>query len=361
MKYIVYQTTNKQNGKIYIGVHKTKDPTTFDGYIGNGIYVGYSLENPKTAFQYALKKYGYDSFIRTVLKVYDTEEEAFDEEAKIVTLSFIRQDNNYNIKTGGMHGSWRFTSMYQYNYQGKLIKEWNCVSDIIEYYSCNPRRFHMAAIEKYSAFESYWSYEKYETLDVSEYRKAKHSELYQFTKTGDLIKIFKNTVTAVNELNLSNHSLNEAVSKHKLYKECYWTKDPDNIFNIIKTNQLFNTKNRNVYCYNSNKELIQEFLGLKDASDNLNIPYGTIKFAIIKGSLVSNKYYFSYIKDDRFVKYEGNPIKNKRVAQYDYGSGELVKIWDNITSCAKIHPKCRDVIKGGRNHTHGYTFKYIDD
>ena len=92
MKYIVYQTVNKENGKIYIGVHKTENPNIFDGYIGNGIKVGYSLENPKTVFQYALKKYGYDSFIRTTLKVFDTEEDAYDEEARIVTLDFIKSD-----------------------------------------------------------------------------------------------------------------------------------------------------------------------------------------------------------------------------------------------------------------------------
>ena len=36
MKYIVYQTVNKINNKIYIGVHGTESDT-FDGYIGNGI------------------------------------------------------------------------------------------------------------------------------------------------------------------------------------------------------------------------------------------------------------------------------------------------------------------------------------
>jgi len=112
MKYIVYQTTNKINGKLYIGVHKTENPNIFDGYIGNGIYVGYKLENPKTAYQHALKKYGYNSFIRTTLKVFDTEEEAYKLEGELVTLDFIRQDNNYNIKTGGIHGCWNYKIVY---------------------------------------------------------------------------------------------------------------------------------------------------------------------------------------------------------------------------------------------------------
>ena len=48
--YIVYCTTCTENGKIYIGVHKTKDPNIFDGYIGNGLEIGWNIKNPKTAF-----------------------------------------------------------------------------------------------------------------------------------------------------------------------------------------------------------------------------------------------------------------------------------------------------------------------
>lgn len=35
-KWIVYCTTCIVNNKIYIGVHKTKTPDVFDGYIGGG-------------------------------------------------------------------------------------------------------------------------------------------------------------------------------------------------------------------------------------------------------------------------------------------------------------------------------------
>ena len=351
MKYIVYQTTNKQNGKLYIGVHKTKDPDIFDGYIGNGIYVGYLLKNPKTTYQYALKKYGYDSFVRTTLKVFDTEEEAYDYEAQLVTLEFIKQDNNYNIKTGGLHGAWNYKTVYQFNYQGELIKKWDSISDIIEFYSCNTARIRMAVENKYSAFDSYWNFE--DSINIEEYRKSKVCELYQFSQKGELIKIFKTTSEASRILNYNLDSLNEAVSKKKLYKDCYWTKDPDNIYNIIKVNDLFNLRNKSIIQYDINMNPINEFISIKKASEELNIKYGTIASAIKKNSLVSEKYYF---------KYTSPIVKNKqKVAQYNYETGELVKIWDSITDCAKVHPKCRDVIKGGRNHTHGYTFEYIND
>ena len=77
-KYIVYQTTNLINNKIYIGVHVTNNSEKFDGYLGCGININspYFILHPKTPFQYAVKKYGTDAFKRTTLKVFNTKEEA---------------------------------------------------------------------------------------------------------------------------------------------------------------------------------------------------------------------------------------------------------------------------------------------
>ena len=58
MYYFVYKTTNKLNGKYYIGQHCTE-------YIDDG-YIGYGK-----VFIKALKKYGKDNFYRKKLK-FDT-------------------------------------------------------------------------------------------------------------------------------------------------------------------------------------------------------------------------------------------------------------------------------------------------
>lgn len=130
-KYIVYLTINKKskiNGlnRIYIGVHGTKDPNIFDGYLGCGIYVTQpsTYMYPKTPFQYAVKKYGVDSFERTVLYIYDTPKEAYQKEHELVTEDFVKLDHVYNVALGGEYEE-RYKPLYQFDLSGNLIKKWD--------------------------------------------------------------------------------------------------------------------------------------------------------------------------------------------------------------------------------------------
>lgn len=120
MKYIVYCTVCTENGKIYIGVHKTENPEIFDGYIGNGIKKGYCIKNPKTPFQYAVKKYGFSKFKRNILFVFDTEEEAYKKEAELVTYEFIKRKDNYNSCLGGIIPECHYKYIYRYKLDGSF-------------------------------------------------------------------------------------------------------------------------------------------------------------------------------------------------------------------------------------------------
>jgi len=121
-KYIVYQTTNKENNKIYVGVHCTNNPEGFDGYIGCGVRITQpcTYMNPKTPFQYAVKKYGTGSFIRTTLAIFDTKEEAFELESKIVNDEFLKRPDVYNLVKGGEFHITHQTKIYMYDLEGNF-------------------------------------------------------------------------------------------------------------------------------------------------------------------------------------------------------------------------------------------------
>lgn len=84
----VYKTVNKENGKYYIGKHSTDDMD--DGYIGSG-----------SALKAAIKKYGSENFDLTVLKSFETNEEAYAYEESVVTKEVVSDKMSYNQRIGG--------------------------------------------------------------------------------------------------------------------------------------------------------------------------------------------------------------------------------------------------------------------
>ena len=126
LKYILYLTINIENLKVYIGVHSTKTPYEFDGYIGEGVFISRpsTYKNPKYPFHYAVKKYGPKKFKRITLKVFDTLQEALDLEAEIVNEAFIKRKDVYNAAIGGGMPPNCEIEIYQYDLQGNFIKMW---------------------------------------------------------------------------------------------------------------------------------------------------------------------------------------------------------------------------------------------
>lgn len=86
--YVIYQITNKVNGKVYVGAHKMK--SKHDYYMGSGVLI-----------RKAIKRYGIKNFERTILHTFDNAEDMYIKEAEIVNDEFLKRTDVYNLKTGG--------------------------------------------------------------------------------------------------------------------------------------------------------------------------------------------------------------------------------------------------------------------
>lgn len=351
-KYIVYCTTCLVNGKIYIGVHKTENPEIFDHYIGNGLKVGWVIKNPKTAFQHAIKKYGYSKFRRSILYIFDNAQDAYNKEAEIVTKSFVSRDDNYNTSLGGAQPGCVYDPLYQYDFFGKFIKKWESVQEAINYYGCNSNRFNSAIKDKRSAFNSYWSKEYFTQLDTTDFRKSKHSEIYCYDAQGTLIKLYNNISEIECDLGFTSASINDACSHKRPLKGYYFISDNTDIHNLIKTReQVYNLSDSSVSKYKDGI-LVQTYPTMKQAAKENKTTTTQIKNSILS---LTGDWDYGYSPT-----YLGStkPVSVK-IAQYDL-LGNLIKIWDSLSSCRKNHPKVKDVLCGTRTHTHGFTFKIIE-
>jgi len=91
MAYYVYKITNKINNKWYIGKRKHMSPLN-DSYMGSGKLI-----------KAAIIKYGVDNFIKEILQIFDTNDEAANLEKTLVTKQAINTNMSYNMHEGG-HG-----------------------------------------------------------------------------------------------------------------------------------------------------------------------------------------------------------------------------------------------------------------
>jgi hypothetical protein len=205
MKYIVYQTVNKVNNKIYIGVHGTCK-NNFDGYIGCGvdIFRPSTYLNPKTPFQAAVKKYGIKNFIRTTLKEFDTMEEAYTLEAELVNEDFIKREDVYNLALGGKFHPENANpkkEVHMYDLDGNYIKSFKSINEAA--FTLNPNAVNGSHISRaikcgYVYQQHQWSYEKVPFMKKIKAKKPKSfntinsPKVGRFDKNNNLLEIFEN-------------------------------------------------------------------------------------------------------------------------------------------------------------------------
>ena len=232
MKYIVYLTTNlksKINGinRIYVGVHKTQNPEIFDGYIGCGVYINQpsTYMYPKTPFQYAVKKYGVNSFKRDILYIFDLKEDAYNKEKEIVDIDFLKQEHVYNACLGGISYN-NYKSLYQFDLSGNLIKKWDFSIEAYEFYNLPMEKFEYAIHDKHPLIDCLWSSK--EQIDISEYTTQSWGEpkvTHLYSKNGKWIKEFPSRKECAEFIGSTEQAVCKGITQQSLILKQYYVSD----------------------------------------------------------------------------------------------------------------------------------------
>lgn len=359
-KYIVYQTINIVNNKIYVGIHKTKDPFKFDGYIGNGVNINYpsTYMNPKYPFQKAVKKYGTSSFKRSVLYIFDSEEEASNKEQEIVSKEFINRSDTYNLALGGLYQrvTLKYNKIYQFDFDGKLVKEWNDIYEVSNFLETWKQSVYSAIHNKSRLYNYYWSFQ--DSIDINQFSNPNNSrKVFKYNLDGKCIEIYNTIGEAAKSNNMqAGHVITYIKNGSLVNKEFYLSYELQDEY--IKKPRL-ELKNKLIYLYDLEGNYVKELLSSEVLKELKIHSYYTLSNAIINKTSIQQ---FQL----RLEKMENIGIytpKNKKKPVLIYTtSGDFVKECESVTSACKEFKldssTVSKILRGCGKSTKGYTIKY---
>lgn len=360
MKYIVYITINERNNKFYIGVHKTENPESFDGYIGCGvnIFTPGSYKKSKTAFQYAVNKYGTKAFKRYTLCVFDNESDAYLLESKIVNKDFLKRPDVYNMSLGGNKGPDQSVIIYQYDLNGNFIKSWPNYKQASEFYNCSASCIENGVKTLHAAKGFFWSNTFYEKLDIKLYSKANVRDcIYEYDLDGKLVKIFKTSTDIAKEYGITTASINAAIRGEWKCHNRYFSNYKYEKF-IPKPKQSY--RNHSIYLYQLDGTFYKEFKSATECYKYFGDKTGSKLATAIRLNRVYYNYQVSIEKVEcmKQFQYGNNKIK---INQFDL-NGKLIKTFNSLAQAKKeFGIGVERAIKGQLKQYKGFIFKKVND
>ena len=301
MKYIVYITINLCNGKFYIGVHRT-NPNTFDGYIGCGIYRA-SQATKDYILHKAVRKYGYENFKRTIIKIFPDNEEgrkqAFELEAILVNETLLKSKSTYNTALGGRETENLMKTVYMFDLNGNYLRSFKSAREAAAYIQPDNQDNARSAIKNNclgttsSSYGYFWSYTKEFT-----YRNERMKEVAQYTINGKFLRTFKSITEA--EVALSLNNITQAIYKKGSgggYQWRYFEGDTSDIPTLVnvKTKNLFLP----IIMFDKSGKIIKKFDCVKQCVNEYPELSASQINRVLNKTIKSHKgYTFKYQDDD---------------------------------------------------------------
>lgn len=188
--WLIYKTTNKKNGKIYIGQHK-QEGIDFDGYLGSGLSI-----------TRAINKYGKDSFVRETLSITESKYQADLEEIHFIKMyrEAFGEDMMYNINEGGQGGDGTkyWTSESKKRMVEGIKNSWNSErkqkqSEWMKDMNRTHNLDHNHMSGKHHSEEAKQKISAHHLSDANTHRK-----MIQCIETGDIFKSIKDAAKSMN-------------------------------------------------------------------------------------------------------------------------------------------------------------------
>ena len=361
--------------KYYVGITSLKNIEQRWGKEGNGYKTQY--------FKRAIDKYGWDNFIHIIVAENLSKNDACELEKLFINqLQSNLPEYGYNISDGGdctMLGkhhseeskqkiSETFSEpVDQYNIDGKLIKSWNSMRDVARKINIDASSIAKCCKGIYKTSKGFvWRYkdepfDKY-TLNKNS-KKTKMIKVKQYSKDGNLLKIWDGISIAASELNLSSSSIS-ACCKGRKGRKSYggyvwrYLEDDFNKFDIE------NEKIAKVIQYDTRGNIINKFNSIVLANENTGVSKSNISLCCSRKAKTAGGYIWRYENDKNQIDIDALRYRTdcKKVSQFDKDSLLIINTYHSLKEAsvstkipiASIINCCKGIYK----HAGGYVWKY---
>lgn len=309
-KFIFYVTVNLCNGKLYFGVHRT-NPNIFDGYIGCGI-VSQSTANQNYPLHKAVRKYGYENFKRTTIKIFpDTkegEEAAYKLEKYIVNETLLKSKTVYNAVVGGKSGYYLndCKTVYMYDLKGEYLRSFKGAKEAALYLSEKLGMTDVYTVTKAirnncletsnSSYGYYFSY-------IKQFNYKKPERLHpiaQYTLNGKFLRTWDSIAEAERYFKIG--TIHQACAKQCAssgYQWRYYNGNTDDIERLVSVK----TKNNiiPINMYDKSGKLIKEYNSVNECiKENPDLSSSQIN-RVLRHVIKSHKGFVFKYKDEDIV------------------------------------------------------------
>jgi group I intron endonuclease len=224
---IIYKTTNLLNGKFYVGKDEKNNPY----YLGSG-----------KILKLAIKKYGIENFKKEIIETCKTIDE-LNEREKFWINVLSATTFGYNIAEGGTGGRTKFKKIYQFEKNGRLIKEWSSAAEVNRTLQIDQSSILKACKGELLSVNNFiWSYEN----EVKPFIDTRAIKVLQYDKNGNLIKEWCSIAEIKKEYSISDRHIQLTLDNpNKTAKGFIWIRKMDEIKDKIEVpkSKYFNNKN----------------------------------------------------------------------------------------------------------------------
>lgn len=307
----VYITTNKINGKKYIGQRKYDKQGKWKTYLGSGVILSRAIE-----------KYGVDNFSKEIVENCETKQLLNEREKYWISyFDATNSDNFYNIANGGDGGNTLagYTEE-QLEEHSKILSK--ALKGVINQGANNPRAKKVICINNMMIFDT--------TVEASKYANTSDASIQSCCK------------------GLLYTSGTDPITKEKLQWEYYYPNKEYELKTIQKKNNHPSIKK--VVCHTTG----EIFNSVKEASEKYSLSESGIRYCCLfeyssyghlpDGTKLQWFYYDYYISDDFDIKKHTLKIKNSEIKipvyMYDI-EGNFIKGFESQGEASEYIGHCK--------------------